>query len=845
MAAAGDGAAGGLLDLEKELTCSICTDILYQPLTLLDCLHTFCGGCVKEWFAWQATNAVSSNKRLVAPPYTCPSCRESVRGTKADWRSTALLEGFLKANPSKGKTEEDKADMRQHYKPGDDVIPPVEVNRANQDSEDERLVTEVMNMSMAAVDPDTARRRTERANRDRQRRRQERQRAHGTEDVSREEQSSRWLAQQAERQQDEAERQVEHQPSLRSLLSNSDISSEDVQQEILQSIYSEGLLNGIDIDNLTPAQEEELTERIAEAYRRRQRHRDRSRNRERENASSQAPTRRATSPRAHLAHSQQTQSRSRPPISRPHLFEQQMTAGSERHHRRSASASNQQTRRTDQRLGAGSTVSPAARSATDLSARPQGTEVQRSQRPRASSSNARSSTDPPRMRDDVQRVRATSNTLRSDALRSGGEQRARIARSEESEQTQAEVPTTAASVVLPLAGQTAVAANAVTQHEAQPAASTSSPAPELTGPNTIAAAGSEASVAAVACSRCQKPNIGLMLHYNCHKCDSGNFNLCLSCYREGKGCHHWYGFGLAAIYRWQKAAEAVEDPRLFAFPHVLMPRKYVSASDSSPAPIASSSEPVLQEGAFCESCFTYTNSCYWYCNICLEGAWGYCNTCVLKGQHCTHPLLAIAHISAQRNTDPSRIPLCLPVPHLKQDSYVLLPVLTDCDICRQSISERETRFHCYQCGNGDYDICNECYHSLVATGKISSSNGPNGWRRCLQGHRMSVIGYQETPTPAGPGQVRVTMRDVVGGRRLKDDAAARSNTRRAVPADSTPDSRAFAIWSRWPKQEDRDELAFPKGAEFTEVEDLNSDWSVAVYAGKVGLVPKNFTRRLA
>ncbi|PIA94348.1 hypothetical protein CB0940_08417 [Cercospora beticola] len=845
MAGAGDGAAGGLLDVEKELTCSICTDILYQPLTLLDCLHTFCGGCAKEWFAWQATNAVNSNKRLMAAPYTCPSCRDSVRGTKADWRLTALLEGFLKANPGKGKTEEDKAEMRQHYKPGDDVLPPVEANRADEDSEDERLVAEIMDMSMASVDPDTARRRTERAHRDRQRRRQERQRTHRTEDVSREEQSSRWVAQQSERRQQEAERQVEHQPSLRSLLSNSDISSEDVQQEILQSIYSEGLLNGIDIDNLTPAQEEELTERIAEAYRRRQRHRDRSRNRERDNASSQPSTRRATSPRTHLAQTQQSQSRARPPISRPHLFEQQTTGGAERHHRRSASASNQHTRRSEQRLHTGSTVSPAARSATDLSARPQGEDVRRSQRPRASSSNARSSTDPPRMREDVQRVRATSNTVRSDAPRGSGEHRSRDAQPREVTQSTIGTSTTEPSPSLPLAGQTAVAANAAAQQETRPAAPTSDPAPEAAASQAMSTVNASAPVASLACSRCQRPNIGFMLHYNCHKCDSGNYNLCLRCYRDGKGCHHWFGFGLAAIYRWQKAAEAAEDPRRFDYPHVLMPRKYVPASASHTDAIATSNEPILQEGAFCEACLTFTNSCYWYCNICLEGAWGYCNSCVLQGQHCTHPLLAIAHISAQSNSDPSRIPLCLPVPHLKQDSYVLLPVLTDCDICRQSISERETRFHCYQCSDGDYDICNECYHSLVATGKISSANGPNGWRRCLQGHRMSVIGYQDTPTPAGPGKVRVTMRDLVGGWRLKDDAASRSNNRRAVPVDSGPESRAFAIWSRWPKEEDRDELAFPKGAEFREVEDLNADWSVAVYAGRVGLVPKNYTRRLS
>lgn len=71
-AAAAAATTPGLVDLEKELTCSvrydyplprqfadndclllpqICADILYQPLTLLDCLHTFCGACLAGWFA--------------------------------------------------------------------------------------------------------------------------------------------------------------------------------------------------------------------------------------------------------------------------------------------------------------------------------------------------------------------------------------------------------------------------------------------------------------------------------------------------------------------------------------------------------------------------------------------------------------------------------------------------------------------------------------------------------------------------------------------------------------------------------------------------------------------------
>ena len=841
MAGEGEGSGGGLLDLERELTCSICTDVLYQPLTLLDCLHSYCGACVKEWFAWQATSAANSSRRTIGSPYTCPSCRESVRGTKADWRLTALLEGFLKANPDKGKTKEDKEEMGKHYKPGDDVIPTIETARADEDSEDERLMAEIRDLSMANVDPETARRRAERADRDRQRRRQERSHAPRPEELSRQQQSSRWVAQQAERQQqEEAERQVEHQPSLRSLLSNSDINSEDVQQEILQSIYSEGLLNGIDIDNLTPAQEEELTERIAEAYRRRRRHRDRSRNREREDPASQTQPRRTTSPRSHIAHQQQSQTRVRPPISRPHLFEQQASAGADRHHRRSASSTSQHTRlpvvsvRND---------APAARSATDLSTTPVQEDQASDRRPRASSSNTRSSTDPSRMRGDVQRVRATSNTLRAGDGGDSVRPRNRDSRSAEPARRQTGPSTQEVAVRAPLAGQTAVTANATPQQEVRPAVSTSAFAPEVVPSSDSSTQSNAIAPSAIACSHCQQPAVGLELHYNCSKCNSGAYNLCIRCYRDGKGCHHWFGFGLMAMYRWQKAAEADDNRRSFEHPHILMPRKYIAVSaDHNMANTASDLD--VQEGAFCESCLSFSNACYWYCNHCLEGAWGYCNGCVLKGQHCTHPLLAIAHISTQHNSDPSRIPLCLPVPHLKQDSYVLLPVLTDCDLCRRAINERETRFHCYQCSGGDYDVCNECYHSLVATGKISSTNGPNGWRRCLRGHRMSVIGYQETPTPAGPGQLRVTMKDIVGGWRLKDDTTLNSSDRRAIPADTGADKRSLAVWSRWPKEADKDELAFPKNAEFREVEDLNPDWSVAVYASKVGLVPLNYTRRL-
>ena len=292
-----------------------------------------------------------------------------MRGTKADWRLTTLLEGYLKANPERAKSDAEKEESREVYKPGDDVMSKVSPRRDDTDSEEERMISQARDLSMADVDPETARRRAHRAPRSgREHRRQgERADASGRSQQPRQ----RQLSEAQLRQHNAREPQIEHQPSLRSLLSASPIESLDVQQEILQSIYAEGSLDGLDLDNLTPEQEDQLSERIAEACRRRQRRRDRSgvrgHGQQGENitppspAAAEAQTRDRHHARTGSASAQQ--SRPRPPISRPHLFEQDRQHLDVRHQRTSSTASQQSNRSADRRDG--STAS-AARSATDL-----------------------------------------------------------------------------------------------------------------------------------------------------------------------------------------------------------------------------------------------------------------------------------------------------------------------------------------------------------------------------------------------------------------------------------------------------------------------------------------------
>ncbi|KAK2066887.1 hypothetical protein P8C59_000667 [Phyllachora maydis] len=133
------------VDLEKELTCSICTELLFQPLTVLDCLHTFCGACLKEWFGWQALAAETAPTPPApgSPIFTCPSCRAPVRDTRHNATVATLLDMFLAANPEKARPEADRESVNAKYKPGDNILPTLNIQERSAeqlrlDDEDRR-----------------------------------------------------------------------------------------------------------------------------------------------------------------------------------------------------------------------------------------------------------------------------------------------------------------------------------------------------------------------------------------------------------------------------------------------------------------------------------------------------------------------------------------------------------------------------------------------------------------------------------------------------------------------------------------------------------------------------------
>ena len=737
-------------------------------------------------------------------------------------------------------------------------------------------------------------------------------------------------------------RQIEHQSSLRSLISSSDVDSSEMEEEILRQITEDGLLDGIDLNNLNVAQEDELSERIADAYRRRHSSRPSRDNRVEES--------RGSNRRTHRSHTEQSQHRqagrssvtvvqptspSHPPISRPHLLEAYPAGNG---HRRRTSSDHR--RRTSPIPGRANSESqrPAAASATDLSDRPitsgahlrqtgsaslRASEERRqasrsatdlSSQPQNSinqfaglSNQGRRTTDPDspsnRARDNSQ-----ANAIQNSRSRGDIEAAATTLPPSMND----DIPsnsTLTASPTQPSASQFPDQSNSVEDSSARRAPypldntnSTRRPSPSSSKVSTTQAP--QYFEPSITCNRCSKPHIEYELHQNCPICLGGNYNVCLRCYHRRLGCLRWYGFGNAAFLRYQRQSPLAGPLTSHESLHILIGHRYIRPALGASSSITGVSNRILtedpsrrlQSGVFCSNCSAFANDCFWKCDVCNEGEWGFCNSCVNQGKCCTHPLLPLAHATSKPKSHSSsaiqRSEMSFDTTSTSTSSsskiafpgdvYKPLTFSIKCHICTYPIPPLTSRFHCLQCNAGDYDICTKCYLNLVSTGRISVENSQKGWRRCLELHRMIVFGFQDSPM----GQKRVMINELVGGYALKDDPLSTSEeTSLAVQGytwndgakvqvrnspkqpshtlspSSSPSSaqlphpnkfppnggvgmRVLALWSYWPEENVKNSLAFPKGAVITEAVDVNGDWFWGVYAGSKGFLPGNYVKML-
>ncbi|CAK7265733.1 hypothetical protein SEPCBS119000_001662 [Sporothrix epigloea] len=1011
------GSPSSAMNLEKELICSICTDLLYQPLTLLDCLHTFCGACLKEWFGWQAQSFESrpSPPPAGAPIFTCPACRDAVRSTRHNATVVTLLDMLLTSQPEKGKTDAEKAEMDGKYQPGDNVFPKVHLRRLTAEEQriqraERRLIDEVREISrqeaVAAAlgdDVNTAARDA---------RRQQRRvalagtltNASGTESASdddgrqavnrssdrrRHRSSSRNVAPDATAivVEEHVPHIVGHQSSLGSLISSSQnepggsSGALDIEREIeafARQIQEEGILDGLDLDNVDLINDDELSRRIADAYQRRQRGRGRhessrhdvprydgssrrdisrqdgarsdgdrhrtasavshrshasttsasapnvasqsertsgrstlavssattgrppssssrtsSRHRSQSQSShrSRASTANARPPIAILpdsvpptSHSASSLTSSRPPISNASSHHLEVRDDARQHHRRRRTVSEGGSFTMPQSTPALATNQPIVQSQLELPLRPaelisgSGVSAEISSvnvaRSRAHSSDGRNATHPAPAassfhcppQPEGSSLRATSFQARAAAMAMPLPPESQSAEQIPSQPVAPPIDDTGeigAHTEQSLNVEASPAGASAQESQESAAANTATsnlPSPSITSANFASSPvaidtyelpaitlGTSSSLQLqepqsqhgrrrqsrtlypepdISCSRCHRHHIEYDLHYNCSVCSNGNWNICLDCFRAGKGCQHWFGFGYAAWKKWDKMAARwraenaaiVASGAVYPKPHMLTANRYlmprIVPGGAEGRRTLTTEDPMdrLQSGVFCARCSAWANGCYWRCEVCNEGDWGFCNDCAQSPpqQHQPEALhrpipspplrppasalfRAPGDLSVEAGSSRSAASSTPPMrTAIRIGSFRALTFTTTCELCYKSIYPTRARFHCYSCTSaavpgahpGDYDICQECYSDLES--KIAAENGPGGWRRCPSGgHRMVVVAFYEDGKHNGVPR-RIVLENLVGGYRLETE-----------PATTTAEGQELETWYVW------------------------------------------------
>ena len=390
--------------------------------------------------------------------------------------------------------------------------------------------------------------------------------------------------------------------------------------------------------------------------------------------------------------------RLRPPTSFPHPTSDQglgLTLPQSSAHRRRTS--NESRRSDSSTIRSDRPLQPAARSATDLSNRPQSVSSATEHLP-ATLHAQRSNTEPrsPPRASEVWQTGAARQVSTLPQIDSPGQQSQRIdsPRPLMSSVTSGPVPTSL---------------------------SVSDPAPEVAS-STVASVSSRFEEPHVTCARCSRSNIQYEVYKHCDPCQ---MDLCLRCYRAGRGCSHWFGFGHAAMLRFNASRPQSRTSQAFELPHFLVGRQYQkpppSATHSRRRDTTSDPASRLHEGNFCDGCSTFANDYFWTCDVCNEGEWGFCNDCVNTNRCCDHPLLPIAHKSLDVTEPTSLQPttsinLSPPSAGRRDQSpaqsvtsshtsatglysslrpdFKLLVVTTNCDICSRAVPLEEPRYHC-------------------------------------------------------------------------------------------------------------------------------------------------------
>ncbi|KAL4223431.1 hypothetical protein ACF0H5_016902 [Mactra antiquata] len=107
-------------DIEENLQCMICQEIMYDCISLQPCLHSFCAGCYSDW---------------MSRSQECPSCRKKVERINKNHIVNNLIEAYLKEHPGKRRPKEDIDELNQKNKITHDMLYPKEALRYDDSSD--------------------------------------------------------------------------------------------------------------------------------------------------------------------------------------------------------------------------------------------------------------------------------------------------------------------------------------------------------------------------------------------------------------------------------------------------------------------------------------------------------------------------------------------------------------------------------------------------------------------------------------------------------------------------------------------------------------------------------------
>ncbi|KAK2948469.1 putative E3 ubiquitin-protein ligase CHFR [Blattamonas nauphoetae] len=85
--------------MKSELTCNICQEIMYNCVSVVPCLHSFCAPCLSGW--------------LEQDNDSCPVCRKSMSYPVRNHKVRALIDAYLQSHPNEKRDPDEIADMEK------------------------------------------------------------------------------------------------------------------------------------------------------------------------------------------------------------------------------------------------------------------------------------------------------------------------------------------------------------------------------------------------------------------------------------------------------------------------------------------------------------------------------------------------------------------------------------------------------------------------------------------------------------------------------------------------------------------------------------------------------------